>query len=331
MKIVKQIIDNSYIHIAGILAIFLSPFADAIGKEAYWWLFGFLFILFIFGLITEIKKRRDMKNATINLPVVIKVDEGPDVLYVMNNLVDKIEEKTGLDGYSALLQKYHSINVETFIFEYEGSIYDFDRLVSFARIIRYNVKQIEKQLNGKVKFHVAYYKRPAVGFLLGTIFRTEAITVYQNSDYENRFYPVAEVVNRSYKERVDKFRKYDIQSIIKDPSDKRVLIAIESASHNIKVNAKIVKNFSNSVFIRLKEKGTIAYECDWIEYAAEIYNVINKMQVEYEKITLVHAMPEAIAVVLGMALENYWNIEITQYDNGEYKNVYNIQKVKLYN
>ena len=41
-------------------------------------------------------------------------------------------------------------------------------------------------------------------------------------------------------------------------------------------------------------------------------------------------MPEAIAVILGMGLENYWNIHVTQYDNNDYQNVFTMNKIKYY-
>ena len=53
--------------------------------------------------------------------------------------LERIEQKNALNGYETLLQKYFSLNLEDFIFEYNGSIYEFDRLMSFARIIKYNV------------------------------------------------------------------------------------------------------------------------------------------------------------------------------------------------
>jgi hypothetical protein len=41
-------------------------------------------------------------------------------------------------------------------------------------------------------------------------------------------------------------------------------------------------------------------------------------------------MPEALALLLGMAMENYWNIEITQYFNNDNIPVYNMQDVQFY-
>ena len=70
----KYLIDNIYINIAGISAMLLSPFADAIGSPAYWWLFGGLVLLFIFGIFDEILKNQKLSAETIHIPIVINLD-----------------------------------------------------------------------------------------------------------------------------------------------------------------------------------------------------------------------------------------------------------------
>jgi nitrogen fixation-related uncharacterized protein len=41
-------------------------------------------------------------------------------------------------------------------------------------------------------------------------------------------------------------------------------------------------------------------------------------------------MPESIAFVIGMAMENYWDVKITQYDDRDYKYVLNMKDIKYY-
>jgi len=330
-KNLKYLSSNIYIQIAGLSALFLNPIADALGGNLiFWFLAALLIILFLYGLYDELKIQKKLKQEIIHMPIVIKVDDGPDPKYVMQNLVQKIEYIQNIDDYEDDMKKYFGINVDSFIFEYTGSIYDFDRLMSFARIIKYKLNQIEKQLNGRVKFHVAYYKRPSVGSLLGTIFRTEGIVVYQNNDFENRFFKVADINSRSYKERVDNFNKYDLVYHIKNKDNKEVLIVINSASHLVNIEAVSLQKYTNKIVITLKEKGTISYENDWREYASEIYTIINEVQTKFSHIVLAHAMPEAIAILLGMAIENYWNIDITQYSDMDYRYVYTMNKIKYY-
>lgn len=330
-KKLKYLSSNKFIQIAGLSALFLNPIVDAIGGSiTFLMLATILIILFLYGLYDEIKTQKKLKQATIHIPIVIKIDDGPDPKYVLQNLVQKIEEIQKLEDYEDDMKKYFGINIDSFIFEYTGSIYDFDRLMSFARIIKYKINQIEKQLEGRVKFHVAYYKLPAIGYLLGTLFRTEGIVVYQNNDYENRFEKVADINSRKYKERTDGYVKYDISENFADEESSEVLIVINSASHTVNENASSLKSKMNKVRIVLKEPGTIPYESDWTVYANEIYNVINELQTKYKTIIIAHSMPEAISVVLGMALENYWNIKITQYENNEYNKVFSMNDIRYY-
>ncbi|WNL30489.1 hypothetical protein [Aliarcobacter cryaerophilus] len=330
IRMLKYLIDNIYINIAGISAMLLSPFADAIGSPAYWWLFGGLVLLFIFGIFDEILKNQKLSAETIHIPIVIKINDGPESKYVMQNLIERIEQKNALNGYETLLQKYFSLNLEDFIFEYNGSIYEFDRLMSFARIIKYNVGKIEKQFKGRVKFHVAYYRRPSIGFLIGTVFRTEGVVIYQNSDFDNKFYNIAEIKNRDYKTPVKEFVKYNIENIKSDNFKDRILITIESSSHLIAIDSSSLKNFSNIIKIKLIEGSTIPYDSDWTIYAQEIYTILNEIQTIYKKIVIAHAMPEGLAVILGMALENYWNIDITQFEQNDYKYVYTMNQIKYF-
>jgi hypothetical protein len=67
-----------------------------------------------------------------------------------------------------------------------------------------------------------------------------------------------------------------------------------------------------------------------VEHAQEIYNIINAYKGNFTKIALVHSMPEAIGVILGMALENYWDVDVYQFDGGEYRTVINLKKIKYY-
>lgn len=330
LKFFSHITENKYIHIAGILALLLSPFVDAIGGNSFWWLFYILLLLFVFGLFDEYKKNKKMNTAVIHIPIIIKIDDGPNPKYVMNNIIHEIEKSTKSSNYKELLEKYFNINLNDFIFVYENTIYDFDRLMSFTRIIKYNINRIEETLNGRVKFHIAYYKRPAIGFLLGTIFRTESLKIYQNNDFENRFLPVANINSRAYKERMEIFSKYTINKNINNLNNSKILITIESASHNIAVKTSNLQEFQNIINIKLNEYGTIPYESDWIEYTKEIYNIINEVQTEFYEITIAHAMPEAISIILGMSMENYWNINITQYENNNYKTVFNMKNIKYF-
>jgi len=327
----KNIFYNKFINIAGLLAIFLSPFADALGGAyAFWVLSAFLFSLFVYGFYDEQKKYKKFQEDVVHVPIVIKIDNGPNEKYVMKNILKIIENDYNLDNYEEDLKNYFSLELDTLVFKYHGNIYNFDELMSFIRIIQYKLHEIEHQLNGRVKFHIAYYKRPSIGFLIGILFRTEGIVVYQNNDFEDTFEKVANINSRKYKERIDNYSKYQVIEHSNNQDNDTVLLVINSASHFVNLKANNLQKYENIIEIRLKENGTIDYNTDWTIYANEIYNLINKLQTEYQQITIAHSMPEAISVILGMALENYWNINITQYENNDYKDVFTMNKAIFY-
>lgn len=330
MKI-KNFLENKFISVVGVCALVLGPLYDAVENSVFTWIiFSILLILFIIGIIDQYKTNKKIENSIIHIPIVIKVDDGPDSKYVMKDLIKNIESNYNFSDYENILQKYYSINVNRFIFEENCNMYDFERLVNFARIIKYNISQIESILEKPVKFHIAFYRRPMVGFLIGTIFRTNNITIYQNNDSKNCFNKVANIENRKYKERIDNFTKYKVVENIKDENDNSILVTIDSASHFVNKNEESLKKYSNFVNITLIENGTIPYTSDWSEYSQEIYNVLNDLQTRFKSITIAHSMPEAISVILGMALENYWNIKITQYTNGSYPIIYSMNQIKYY-
>lgn len=331
MQKLRYLFENIFIQIAGVSGILFGPIVDALGGGIwFWYLSGGLSFFFILGIITELQKHNRLSIETIHIPLVIKIDDGPDSKLIMNQLIRRIEEKNHFSNYKLILQKYLKINIDDFIFEYNGSIYDFECLMNFTRIIKYCTTKLEHQLNGRVKLHIAYYRRPSIGFLLGTIFRTEGAFIYQNNDSENEFYAIANIENRNYKTSVESFSKYRISYELQNNNNDEVLILLESSSHAIALQSSNLCQYQNIVKIKLLEGSTIPYNTDWIPYAREIYTILNHMQTRYKKIILAHAMPEALAIILGMALENYWQIDILQYENQQYKYIYNMSQIKYY-
>ena len=176
-----------------------------------------------------------------------------------------------------------------------------------------------------------FYRRPAIAFLIGTIFRTNSIDIYQTNN-KNTIDRVMSISNRKYKEKIYKYTKYEKEESFEDKNSDEVLLIIDSASHNVNENASDLKIYKNRVIMKLKGNGTIPTDEDWVEYAQEIYNVVNELQTKYKEIVIAHSMPEALAVCLGMGFGEYWNVHITQYDyaSGVYKKVYKMNDIKYY-
>jgi len=339
----ENIFSNKLVQFASMLGLFLGYLADAISDEKVYLAFAiFILLILLIAIIDEMRKYDIFHTDTIHIPVVIRVDDNTDTNYVLETLLKKIEKEHNLHNYKENLLKYRRVNLDEFIFQYNGDLFDFKRLLSFAQIINYKINQTEKALKTRVLFHVAYYKRPSIAFMLGVIFRTEGVILYQNDDGGRTFQNIANVTSREYKEHVEKLEKYTLTDEINDNEDDTLLFIINSASHNVDPRVKSLRNYTNRATMTLKPqkvsraqgekivKGTIPPEDNWAQYSQEIYTKIHDYRLQYKKIVIAHAMPEALAFLVGMAMENYWNIEITQYYNNDNVYLYNMQDIKFY-
>lgn len=327
----NEFLENRYIKLISILVIPLGFFADGMSNSEYF--LGVLAIILFFFILAFIdnKKMKDLYNKeTIPIPIVINVDSNQSTSYVLDHLFKEIESNSNFKNLRENLKHYRDIVTEDLVFEYKGDLYDKERLISFIQIIKYQITKIKENTPNKVQFHLAYYQKPAVGFLIGYIFDSEDLVIYQKNPDIDSFDKVAKVEKRNYKSQVNKFEKFNIEVKKEDKSSDTVLLAIKASSHNIALNANSLASYSNIVSMAAKHSGTIALDEDWILYAREIFSVLNKLQTEYKNITVAHNMPESIAIILGMAIGNYWNIQMTQYDRGEYIDLIKLDEIKCY-
>ena len=332
IDILMRFLENKYVSLAGIIGLLLGFLSDALDNDiAKWIIFAIIVILFIFAIVNEYRLNSKFKEV-IHIPVVIKIGSKVEASYVMNNLIEEIEKIENTNSYKRDILRFLKIDLDSFIYEFKGDIYDFDNLMDFSRYINHEIKKLQVQIGNKIEFHVAYYQKPAIGFLLGTIFKTENISVYQNNDYKNTFLKVFDISSRTYKENKPNNEFYTIdRSYMTDESDE-ILVVLNSSSHNVNINSDKLKKYSNFVKLTLNSNGTIPYEIDWVEHSQEIYTLLNELQIKYKHIVLAHAMPESLSLVLGMAIENYWNLTITQYNpkTSDYDEMYTMNQVKYF-
>jgi len=289
------------------------------------------------GFVKEWKLRKLYNNENIPVPVVISIDDNTPEELLFNSLVKSIvKDDPRFEKLDEKLERYFNISSKMLTFKYDGDIYDNERLISFLQIIRYVLNDVQSRLEHKAEFHVLYLRRPALGVALGGMFRTDGIVIYQNNDYANRVDRVAKITSRKYKEKTTVFSHFDVIKEMNDISSKKLMVAVQISSHNVSIDHPALMGYKNVVKLISRRNGTLptdkeSLESDlWVEYAQEIYNIINENKGTYEEIALVHSMPEAIGVILGMALENYWNIDVYQFDCGAYKVVINLKKIKYY-
>ena len=333
IEILMRFLENKYVSLAGIIGLLLGFLSDALDNDiAKWIIFAIIVILFIFAIVNEYRLNSKFNKEVIHIPVVIKINSKVEASYVMNNLIEEIEKIENTSSYKRDILRFLKIDLDSFIYEFKGDIYDFDNVMDFSRYINHEIKKLQVQIGNKIEFHVAYYQKPAIGFLLGTIFKTENISVYQNNDYKNTFFKVFDINSRKYKENKPNNEFYTIDRSNMTDESNEILVVLNSSSHNVNVNSDKLKQYSNFVKLTLNSNGTIPYEIDWVEHSQEIYTLLNELQIKYKHIVLAHAMPESLSLVLGMAIENYWNLTITQYNpkTSDYDEMYTMNQIKYF-
>lgn len=326
----KELINHVYIATSLFLAVIIGFFADFMNEGVYY-ILGIVLVLtaFVFAYFDNAKREKLFKNETIAIPIVISVDSHKSTKHVFDNFIKEIEKKVKISNLEEGLKKYLNVVRDDLIFEYRGDLYDQERLISFMQIVRYGLNKIELNTQTKIEFHLAYYKRPAIGFLVGYIFENDGLVIYQNNPDGDVFDEVAKIDKRNYKTEVKEFTKFTLSETTQGKGE-HVLVAIKAASHEIALNVVNVEKYDNVVELRANHSGTIELDEDWILYNREIFTLLNRLQTEYKKITIVHAMPEALAVLVGMSIGNYWKIQMTQFDDGEYKELIMLDRVKCY-
>jgi hypothetical protein len=326
----KELINHVYIATSLFIAVIIGFFADFMNEGVYY-ILGIVLVLtaFVFASFDNAKRRKLFKNESVPIPIVISVDSHKSTKHVFDNFIKEIEKKSKINNLEEGLKKYLNVVRDDLIFEYRGDLYDRERLISFMQIIRYGLNKIELNTQTKIEFHLAYYKRPAIGFLVGYIFENDGLVIYQNNPDGDIFDEVAKIDKRNYKTEVKEFTKFTLSEDKRSDGDS-VLVAIKAASHEIALNVVERQKYANVVQLRANHVGTIELDEDWILYAREIFTLLNRLQTEYKKITIIHSMPEALAVLVGMSIGNYWNIQMTQFDEGEYKELIELGEVKCY-
>ena len=330
----NKFLEHKYIGISGIIAGTIAIIGDAFSYSFLYILAAVTYILGIGLGIYDIKKEEKFyKSNEIHLPIVINVDSPKSSLHIYKQLLKKIENEIGVKNYEEGLKKYLNIVRENLIYEYGvglENIYNHNKLISFLQIISYNINKIQKKLDNKIIFHIAYYSRPAIAFALGIVFENDDVVVYQNNPDKDYFDEVARSENRNYKRNVKEFEKFEV--IRNENGEDEILLVINTSSHKVNINAPSLKKFKNKILLNAKHDGTISLDEDWMQYVREIFTVLNDLQTKYSQIVIAHAMPESIAFLVGMSMGSYWNVKITQYDSNtqDYKDVYSMKDIKIY-
>lgn len=318
----KNIFSNQYFNLAMGLGALGGLLSDQIGK-GYIWVILVATIFILYAIYDEYNTKKIYQQRNLSIPVIFNISNPTDSKSTLNILFSQLEKE--YSDHKENLEKYFNIIEDDLIFHYNGDIYDEDRFIDFLKISKHGIKKLEAQTPKDVHFHVVYIGPIATAIEVGTIFATEKVTLYQHNRTSNTYTKLPTMDNRKHKELVKEFKIINRKDIGK--INKEVTVAIDAAAHKV----AITKLGKPIVHLESKLGATIKNDEDFITLSQEIYTVLNELQISVNKIKLVYSMPTTIAFILGMSIQTYWNIELTQYNDGNYKTIIKtLNKIKYY-
>jgi len=319
-----RLFSNRFMQIAFAIATIGGLLSDQFGY-GYLGVLAVVTIFLLIALFDEYKRKKVYSAKNIPLPLVINISNPADSHTALNSIFEILSNN--YPNHQKNLKEYFNIIEKDLIFKYDGDIFDEERFIDFLKITKHQIKKLDAQTLKNVHFHLVYIGPIANAILIGTIFGTEGITLYQYSKSTDSYTVALDIDSRSYKEHVDlndfRILKKEIIGEIKD----KATIAIDLASHKVALSKleKPIIHLSSKVGATLKNKE------DFIRANQEIYAVINELQQSVSQIKLVYSMPTTVAILLGMSIQNYWDIELTQFGDGEYKSVIkHLNRIKYY-
>ncbi len=322
----EEFFSNRFSVAASVLAVPIAFLADYFGMP-YAYLFAALFVLLMFVLayLDERRKAKLYAQPNIPVPIVFNISNPADSRSALASLFGILQN--AYPHHEANLKKYFNITPEDLIFKYDGDIFDEARFTDFLKIAKHDIKRLEARTPKNVHFHMVYIGPIANAILVGTMLGTEGVTLYQYNKSTDSYAVALNIDSRVYKEHIDDFqiiKKTEIGAVAGSPE---VTVAIDLASHRVALN-KLKKPI---IHLESIVGATLHTPEEFIRANQEIYSVLNELQQHAPHITLVYSMPTTIGILLGMSIQNYWDIALTQYSDGEYKTVVrHLNNIKFY-
>lgn len=306
--------------IGGLLPVYINGVAVASGMAA----------LIVLGIWSEARKMSIYKHDAIPLPIVINVSNPANSENALSSLFNLIEKDRKFRNYRHNLAQYLQISPLDLIFNYRGAIYETERLKDFLKITRYDLEKLKTKTPRNTIIDLAYIGPASVGILIGTVLSLDSTNIFQYSKTSDSYYSVVEIRDRTSKEDIAEFEKFEVE--FPQKRQQKVTVAIDVSSHKIRTEDSSITAYGDLIYMKSQSNGTIELHEDWMQYSREIFKVLNLAQQNYEEIRLVYSMPVALAIILGIALQNYWNITLTQYDssNNTYRDLMKLNDLQFY-
>jgi hypothetical protein len=328
------IIENTVVNFAAIVGgigslIFtgLNVPAGAIG------IFVLSLAIVVFGVIAEAKKYIIYTQDSLPIPIVINIANPANGLDALNSLFRIIEQESDrLSNYQKNIHKYLGIATTDLVYKFEGDIFDTEKLKDFLKIIKHDLEKVKQKTPQNSQFYLVYIGPISVAFLIGAMLPREGLKIFQRDQQTNSYRSITEVRDRLLKEKIAEFENFQLTTMCSDPPSTNVTIAIDTASHKIKLNDPEIQSYGDIISLENKHSNTISFDEDWLQYCREIFHTLNEAQQQYQEIKLVYSMPIGLAIAVGMTIQNFWNIQLTNYDGqtGQYLDLIKMNDIKYY-
>jgi len=324
-----MILNNPFGVIASIVAMLGGLIADQFG-------FGYLFVfipallLFIAGIWSEAGKIALYQKEWIPLPIVINISNPASSENALNSLFNLIEKDEQFRGHRKNLAEYLKILPNDLIFNFRGDIHVQENLKDFLKITRYDLERLKAKTPKNTTIYLAYIGPVSVGILVGTMLGLESLKIFQYSKSSESYYPAISICDRRIKEDIDQYEKFEVD--LPEKQHSKVTVAIDAASHNIRLQESSIQTYGDVIYLKTRSAGTIDRDEDWIQYCREIFKALNYAQQNYDEIRLVYSMPYTLGVAIGIAVQNYWNVMLTNYDSqtSSYRDLIKLNDIRYY-
>ncbi len=350
----EALLENRITAFAGLGAAAAGLLPDPF-KAAYWIIFPVFILLCIFGTWYKLREKHKYLETMIAIPIAIRIANKADANDALKSLFQAIEVQNNLKNHAENLAKYLHIDLADLKFEYGSDnedIFNTERLQRFLTVLKYGMTQLQRRAP-KATFCIGCIGPTSVAIAIGTMLAHTRIMIFHFDSTLKQYIPIIET-SRHLKENVAKFEKFEIKALnpagdplnldfdgniserniaesVAGTNTGKVTLAIDVSAHKINIEDSSIRTWGDRIYMRSIGNGTIAQGEDWSQYCREIFKVLNTIQQQYSdpEIRLVYSMPVALGLALGIATQNYWNVMLTNYDKGTYRELLRLDKIEL--
>ncbi len=323
------IVENPIVNFAAIFATIGSLLFSVYFPPGVVGVFLLSLAIVAIGIVTETGKYIIYTQKSLPIPIVINIANSAPELDALNSLFALIQQEPDFSNYQKNLARYLRIDASDLVFKFEGDIFDTDKLKDFLKIVRHDLGKIKEKIPQNSQICLVYIGPASVAFLIGSMLAREGLRIFQRDQTNNSYQCVLEVRDRLLKEKISQFEKFELTDRRSTPRSEKITVAIDTSSHKTNINVPSIQTYGDIICMQNKSSNTILFEEDWLQYCREIFHVLNQEQQQYQEIKLVYSIPISLAIGVGMAVQHFWNIQLTNYDpkTGEYRDLIKMNEV----